>query len=122
MRRSLALATLAVLPLIALAGCKSSEDAASDLPRPSKEFCQAAARYDKRVQLAKLPEQIKLVSSIAQHAPVDIEQDATTFLDALKRRQSGDESVVDNPRIETAVDNVNRRAGQDCGWFKREGM
>jgi predicted lipid carrier protein YhbT len=122
MRRPRALASLAILLPIALVGCKSSSDAASDLPRPSKAFCQAAAKYDKRVQLAKLPEQIELVSGIVEHAPVDIERDANTFLDALKRRQDGDTSVVDNPKIETAVHNVNRRAGQDCGWYKREGM
>ena len=116
------LAALAVLAFVALAGCKSSSDAASELPRPSREFCRAAARYDQRVQMAKLPEQIELVSNIAEHAPVDIERDVNTFLDALKRRESGDDSVVDDPRIETAVDNVNRRAGQDCGWYKREGI
>jgi hypothetical protein len=122
MRRPLALAAVALVACIGLAACKSSEDAASDLPRPSKAFCQATAKYDKRVQLAKLPEQIELVSSIVKHAPADIERDAHTFLDALKRRQAGDTSVVDNPRIETAVGNVNRRAGQDCGWYKRQGM
>ena len=122
MRRPFALAAVALLACAALAACKSSEDAASNLPRPSAAFCRAAAKYDKRVQLAKLPEQIDLVASIVKHAPVDIERDAHLFLDALKRRQAGDTSVVDNPRIETAVGNVNRRAGQDCGWYKRKGM
>jgi hypothetical protein len=59
---------------------------------------------------------------MVEHAPVDIERDADRFLDALKRRQDGDTSVIDDPKIKTAVDHVNRRAGQDCGWFKREGM
>ncbi len=122
MRRPFALAAVALVTCTGLAACKSSEDAASNLPRPSEAFCRAAAKYDKRVQLAKLPEQIELVASIAQHAPVDIERDAHLFLDALKRRQAGDTSVVDNPRVETAVGNVNRRAGQDCGWYKRQGM
>jgi hypothetical protein len=122
MRRPLALAAIAVLACVGLAACKSSESATSSLPRPSKEFCRAAARYDKRVQMAKLPEQITLVSSIAQYAPKDIERDANLFLDALKKRQAGDESVVDNPKIETAVGNVNRRAGQDCGWYQRKGL
>jgi hypothetical protein len=31
-------------------------------------------------------------------------------------------SVVDNPKIQDAADRVNRRAGQDCGWYQREGM
>lgn len=122
MRRPLALAAAALFACTGLAACKSSEDAASNLPRPSAAFCRAAAKYDQRVQLAKLPEQIELVASIVQHAPVDIERDAHTFLDALKRRQAGDKSVIDNPRIETAVGNVNRRAGQDCGWYKRQRM
>jgi hypothetical protein len=122
-RRSVLVPALALATALLAAGCKSSSDAASDLPRPSKAFCEAAARYDERVQLgAKLPEHIRLVSSIAEHAPADVADDAATFLDALERRQDGDTSVVDNPRIETAVDNLNRRAGQDCGWYKREGL
>jgi hypothetical protein len=124
MRRAAALAVLTVIAVGGLTGCKESEDAASDLPRPSIAFCKAAAKYDERVQLTKtkLPEHIKLVSSIAEHAPKDIDQDAQLFLDALKQRRAGDTSVVDNPRVETAIDNINRRAGQDCGWYKREGM
>ena len=58
----------------------------------------------------------------AEHAPKDVSRDANTFLAALRKRQAGDTSVVDNPRIQNAVDHVNRRAGQDCGWFKRKGM
>jgi hypothetical protein len=122
MRRPIALAAVAVLACFVLVGCKSSESATSSLPRPSKAFCRAAANYDKRVQMAKLPEQIQLVSAIAEHAPRDIERDAHLFLDALQRRQDGDTSVIDNPKIETAVGNVNRRAGQDCGWYQRKGM
>jgi hypothetical protein len=123
MPHRLAVAALALVAALGVVGCKSSSDAASDLPRPSEAFCRAAARYDEQVQRGvKLPEHIKLVSTIAAHAPVDVADDARTFLAALKRRQAGDSSVVDNPRIETAVDNLNRRAGQDCGWYKREGM
>jgi len=124
MRRAAALAIATVLAGSAVAGCKKTEDAASGLPRPSIAFCKAAAKYDERVQLTKtsLPDQIELVSNIAEHAPKDVSNDAQMFLDALKARNAGDTSVVDDPRIETAVHNVNRRAGQDCGWYKREGM
>lgn len=122
MRRPVVLAALTLVAVGALAGCKSSDSAKSTLPRPSRAFCAAAAKYDQRVQQAKLGEQIRLVSSIAAHAPVDIAKDAQMFLDALKKRQAGDKSVVDNPRIQTAVDKVNRRAGQDCGWYERQGM
>jgi hypothetical protein len=122
MRRAVALATVTVIAVAGLVGCKESEDAASNLPRPSAAFCEAATKYDSRIQMAKLPEQITLVSRIAEHAPKDVSKDAKLFLDALQRRSEGDTSVVDNPRIETAIKNVNRRAGQDCGWFKRNGM
>ncbi len=124
MRRTVALATAAVsvLALGGLTGCKESSSATSDLPRPSVAFCKAATKYDDRVQMAKLPEQITLVSRIAEHAPKDISSDADLFLDALRRRQAGDTSVVDNKKIEAAIIKVNRRAGQDCGWYQRKGM
>jgi hypothetical protein len=120
--RAGAVAALAVFAVAGLSACKESEDAASTLPRPSIAFCRAATKYDDRIQMAKLPEQIDLVTKVAEHAPKDVSRDAQTFLDALRKRQAGDKSVVDNPRIQNAVDHVNRRAGQDCGWFKRQGM
>lgn len=124
MHRRAALVLVAALAAGGLAGCKESSDAASDLPRPSRAFCKAAARYDERVQLTKtkLSEHVELVTAIAEHAPKDISDDADLFLDALKKRRAGDTSVIDDPQIETAIANVNRRAGQDCGWYKREGL
>jgi len=113
---------LALVAALVLAGCKTGDDTASDLPRPSRAFCAAAAHYDKNVQLSSLAVQIKLVAPIAAAAPRDVAADAQTFLDALRRRAKGDKSVVDNPRIQHAVDHVNRRAGQDCGWYRREGL
>lgn len=104
-----------------LGGCNSKDDTASDLPRPSRAFCAAAARYDEQVTTGTLgmQDQIRLVAKIADTAPKDIVKDARTFLDALRRRADGDVSVIDNPRIKTAADNVLRRAGQDCGWYRR---
>jgi hypothetical protein len=124
MRRGPALLLTAVLAVGGLSACKNTDDATSDLPRPSRAFCAAAARYDERITTAslKLPEQIELVTAIAANAPEDIERDAQTFLNALEQRRDGDTSVVDNPKVETAVHNVNRRAGQDCGWYQRKGM
>jgi len=125
-RRSLhrvAAVSVALVVGLGAAGCKAQSDAASDLPRPSKAFCQAAARYDEKIEFgAEIGVHIKLVSAIAAEAPKDVADDAETFLAALKRRQDGDESVVDNDKVKSAVDNLNRRAGQDCGWYKREGM
>ena len=37
----------------------------------------------------------------------------------MKRRAAGDTSVIDNPKIERAVDNVNRRAADGCELFKQ---
>jgi hypothetical protein len=120
-------ATLVLVTLVALGGltaCKNPDKATSDLPRPSVAFCKAAAHYDQRVQLkkTKLAKHIKLVSAIAASAPKDVAKDADLFLEALEKRKAGDTSVVDNPRVETAVNNVLRRAGQDCGWYTRKGM
>jgi hypothetical protein len=119
MRRTLALATAAVslVAIAGLSGCKDPNKATSTLPRPSVAFCKAAGHYDNKIQTAKLPAQIQMVAQIAEHAPKDVSHDALTFLDALKRRQAGDTSVVDNPKIKDAIDHVNRRAGQDCGWY-----
>ena len=92
-------------------------------PAPSVgRVLQGRGHYDNKIQSAKLPQQIEMVSKIAAAAPKDVSRDAQTFLDALKKRSEGDTSVVDNPKIKTAIDHVNRRAGQDCGWYKRKGM
>ncbi len=113
---------LVVLPLVAaagLAGC--SKDAAKSLPLPSKAFCKAAYTYDKKVERkASLAVQIDLVQTMVDHAPKDIAKDTQIFLDALQRRADGDKSVVDNPKIMTAVNNVNRRAQSDCGLFEQD--
>jgi hypothetical protein len=109
----------AALVAAGAAGC--SRDASSSLPRPSKPFCEAAHRYDVRVERrASLDEQIRIVRKIADHAPKDIAADADTFLDALERRRDGDKSVVDNPKIEEAVNNVNRRAANGCGLYQQD--
>lgn len=101
-----------------LAACGGGNDVASGKPKPSPAFCDAAARYDQRVQVAALPEQIRLVRRIAATAPPDVRPDANRFLAALERVRT-DRSVVDNPRVKAAVQRVNRRAAQDCGWYAR---
>jgi hypothetical protein len=107
--------------LVAVGATACSRDSSSSLPRPSKPFCEAAHRYDVRVEkLAPISEQINIVQQMVDHAPKDIARDAETFLDALQRRRDGDKSVVDNPKIENAVDNVNRRAVNGCGLYKQE--
>ena len=91
------------------------------MPTPSKAFCQAAYDYDTNLPklVGKLAKQTALVEKLAQHAPKDIAKDAQTYLDAMQRRAQGDTSVVDNPKIETAVENVNRRAADGCELYKQ---
>ena len=109
----------AVLLTVGVTAC--TRDESSSLPRPSKPFCEAAHRYDVRVEkLAPIGEQIQIVQRMADHAPKDIAKDTQTFLDALQRVADGDKSVVDNDRIRDAVDNVNRRASRGCNLFKQD--
>lgn len=118
-RRALALAALPLVAVVGLTAC--SGESSKSLPTPSKAFCQAAYTYDKKVERkAPLAVQIDLVQTMADHAPRDIAADTQTFLTALQKRAKGDKSVVDNPKIMTAVNNVNRRASNDCGLFKQD--
>jgi hypothetical protein len=122
--RRLVAATLVVASAALATGCKQGDDVASDLPRPSRAFCSAAARYDKAVSEKKLSlaKHEEMTKAIARAAPKDTERDATLVWRSFAKLAAGDRSVVDNPRVKAAIDHVNRRAGQDCGWFRRQGM
>jgi hypothetical protein len=110
---------LAAVTLVAMGTSACSRDSGSSLPRPSKPFCEAAHRYDVRVEKrVSISEQIRLVQRMADHAPKDIARDTAVFLSALERVRDGDDSVVDNPKIEEAVNNVNRRAAQGCDFYR----
>jgi hypothetical protein len=112
-----------VVALVLLVGglTACSRDEASTLPTPSKAFCQAAYDYDTNLPklIGKLNKQTALVERLAEHAPKDIAADAQTYLDAMQRRAEGDTSVVDNPKIQAAVESVNRRAADGCGLYKQ---
>ena len=105
----------------ALAACSGEDSGSSSLPTPSRAFCQAAYDYDTNLPklIGKPRQQTALVAKLAEHAPKDIAKDAQTYLDAMKRATDGDKSVVDNPEIQKAVDNVNRRASDGCQLFKQ---
>ena len=112
---------LAVLSVAAV-GCSQKDDTASDLPRPSREFCRAAANYDKVIALKSttLARHITLTRAIARTAPKDARRDAEIVWRSFVKLRAGDKSVVDNPRVQAAIEHVNRRAGQDCGWYRRK--
>jgi hypothetical protein len=108
-----------VLATILLAGACRSEETSG--PKPSRAFCAAAADYDDRLSKgAKLDEQIRLVQRMVDAAPAKIQADAQTFVDALRRVET-DPSVKDDPKIQRAVENVNRYAAQGCGFYERQG-
>jgi hypothetical protein len=112
---------LVVVALGVLATACSRGDEASSLPTPKPGFCEAAQRYDTRVEKgAKLDEQITIVEKMERNAPQDVAADTTTFLRSLQKLAAGDESVVDNPKVADAVHNVNRRAINGCEFFKKE--
>ncbi len=115
------LRAVVALGLVAAALTACSRDSESSLPTPSKAFCQAAYDYDTNLPklIGKIQQQTALVQELAEHAPKDIAADAQTYLDAMKRRAAGDTSVVDNPKIKTAVENVNRRAADGCKLYKQ---
>jgi ABC-type oligopeptide transport system substrate-binding subunit len=112
---------VAVALLLASGVAACSENSSSSLPTPSKAFCQAAYDYDTNLPklVGKIEKQTDLVEKLAKTAPKDIAADARVYLDAMKRRAAGDTSVIDNPKIERAVDNVNRRATAGCKLFQQ---
>jgi hypothetical protein len=116
-----ALRPIVAIALLAGALTACSGERGSSLPRPSKAFCVAAYTFDDQAPqlIGKIHQQIDLVQRMADHAPTDIEQDAQLYLDALQRRAEGDMSVVDNPKVEAAVDRVNRRAADGCDLYKQ---
>jgi hypothetical protein len=116
------LALLALASLFAIAGCTG--ESGSSLPTPSAAFCEAARKYDDKLGTltgqSKFTKQIVLVTPMAEHAPKDIKADAELFLDALRRRADGDTSVAKDPKVERAIENVNRRAVQGCDLYEQQ--
>jgi hypothetical protein len=110
---------VAALALLGLA-CSSSEK-----PQASRAFCRAADDFNNEISRAKkvgkadAARQAPLVEELAVHAPKEIQTDANTFADAMRRRAEGDTSVVDDPDIEEAAANVNRYANLACNVYER---
>jgi hypothetical protein len=112
---------VAIATVATLAQGAQSNDL-SDLPRPSRAFCSASAKYDELTTSKPVPlrRHVELAKAIAAAAPVDAKTDATLVWKSYVRLQAGDRSVVDNPRVKAALDHENRRATQTCGWFQRD--
>ena len=108
----------------ALTGC-SGKNEMTNLPKPPKAFCDAAAKYEAsltaRKRPASLDTQIGLVREMDAAAPKDVADDTAIFLRSLEQVQGGDATAVDSPEVRDAVTNVNRRYSQGCGVYDRKG-
>ncbi len=115
------LGIVAIATIAAVAQGGQSNDL-SKLPRPSRAFCAAAARYDELTTAKSIPvrRHIALTKAIAAAAPADTRSDADLVWRSYVKLAAGDDRVVDNPRVKAALDHVNRRATQTCGWFQRD--
>ena len=120
--RTAAVSLLLAVVALGASGCSQKDDTQSNLPRPSRAFCAAAARYDAAVSSKKvsLAQHVRFTEAIARTAPPDSRRDATVVWHSFEKLRAGDRSVVDNPRVKAAIEHVNRRAGQDCGWYRRK--
>ncbi|MEO6469308.1 MAG: hypothetical protein ABIP21_09415 [Acidimicrobiia bacterium] len=120
--RSVAISLVLVVVTLGVSACSQKDDTQSDLPRPSRAFCAAAGRYDAAVSSRKvsLTQHVRFTRAIAKSAPVDARREATIVWHSFEKLRAGDRSVVDNPRVKAAIEHVNRRAGQDCGWYRRK--
>ena len=120
--RSVAISLLLAVVALGTSGCSQKDDTQSNFPRPSRAFCADAAHYDAAVSSKKvsLAQHVRFTRAIAKSAPVDARRDATIVWHSFEKLRAGDRSVVDNPQVKAAIEHVNRRAGQDCGWYRRK--
>ena len=126
-RRKLTIAAISLAVVVLIVGAAVAigrPSSGPDLPKPSASFCEAAAKYDKKLGTLtgkdRFTRQIELVTPMAEHAPKDIKADAELFLSALQRRADGDKSVETNKRVEQAIKNVNRRAVDGCDFYQQQ--
>ena len=117
----LGLVTLATVGAL-VGGQSGDNDVASKLPRPSAAFCSSAGKYDATITVHRisLARHEQITRSIAAAAPKDTKVDANIVWQSFVKLRHGDHSSVDNPRVKAALDHVLRRAGQDCGWYRRQ--
>ena len=118
MRIRAGVGVLAVAALVA-AGCSSERDA----PNAPLAFCRPAANYDHAIATEgrdlPLARHIHYLRAMVAAAPKVIEADARVYLEALERQQEQPSAPKDDPKIQQAVENVNRYAAQGCEFYAR---
>jgi len=116
---SFAFAVLAAA--VSVSACARDRDAVEPAP---DAFCEAAIDLDRGLErMVDLDRQVRLVRRVAETAPVEIEADARTFLEAMEavRDDPDDPSLRDDPDVQEAVENVNRYAVEGCALYEQEG-
>ncbi|MET0896000.1 MAG: hypothetical protein ABWY80_09125 [Acidimicrobiia bacterium] len=111
--------------VVALGATAASCSRGEDLPDPKPGFCEAAAKYDKLIERKKtIAEQIPLLEKMQRNAPKDVAADVTYFLDTLRKAADATDAekqkLQENPKFQQAVERVNRRAINGCGFFDSE--
>lgn len=112
-----------VLAAGVLTACGRSGDGNEGLARPSEEFCEVAYEYDQDVTGIGSgdPEgHLEYLEPLARTAPDDVRDDAETVRDAMRRVAEGDDSMIDDPDVEAALDRLNRRAIDGCELLDQE--
>jgi hypothetical protein len=118
-----------ILPVVLVLAALAAACGNTEKPTASRAFCKAADNYNERVERAvkdrsqgraEAARQAPLLAEIARTAPRKISGDAATFADAMRRRADGDTSVVDDPDVRDAAENVNRFANQACNVYQRD--
>jgi hypothetical protein len=113
-----------LLAVVALAaGCSEN----NDKPKVTRAFCTAADKLDHELQRQSskgldIDKQIARVEELAAAAPAPIRPQAEIYLDAMRRVKSDPGFKRDDPKIRTAVDDVNRYASQGCNVYQRNGV
>jgi hypothetical protein len=109
---------LAVVALVA-AGCSSERDA----PNAPLAFCRPASNYDYAITTKgrdlPITRHIHYLRAMVAAAPKAIEADARVYLEALERQQERPSAPRDDPKVQQAVENVNRYAAQGCEFYAR---
>ena len=104
-------------------------------PPAPDAYCRTTSAYEKAIdrQAAKqqldVAKQVVLVDAMVAAAerpgrhrvPADVRADLATFARAMHRAEDGT-AAVNDPRVQAAVDRVNRYSSQACGVFARQGL
>lgn len=103
----------------------------TSVKKAPRDFCKAAKAYEDDIDrfgqnyVNMLGRQIERVEEIAATAPRDVQADAELFLESLRAYEAAPsekarDALRDDPDVEAAIVNLNRRWNQGCDVFKRD--